>query len=355
MRWWSVFLSLVVVLLVPGWARGARQDCVKCHHLEIKAYAHPPYLSRRCDECHLRVEIGSTRPGVPTQGVKWWREVEIAAGEYYLPLPGRMARLPLVVTSREPEFQKLLSPDLVSRVGAPEREKFVLKRIYPCDEVQGVSISVELCMEAGWPFEAEVECGKGIRGFAEGYGTLQRVWIDGLRPGTYRCRVRAQFLGDGEAEKEISFDTHLVETVRFPRAAAGDQLEAEIREVEGVRYLYLQAPARVVFRVGYLPVKPAEVKRKIRDEAHRELRPPAEVATDACYRCHTKHSLGASHPVDVVYNPGDGKVRQKPELPLFGGKVACASCHEPHTSNRPYLLRKQGKELCLSCHLPRYF
>ncbi len=327
-----------------------------CHPTELKVYTHPSYLHKRCGDCHLRVEGLVDRGKVPIGEVKWWREVELLRGEYYLPLPGRMSRRPLVVKSEELEFEDLLSPDLASSLKGPkEVPKF--KRVYPCDVVQGVSMSVALCLEASWPLEAEVDCDGGVRGFAEGYATVQKVWLDGLRLGEYRCRVRAHFLNDGETQREVEFHPREIDTVNFPPAGAEGEISAEIREVDGVRYLYLYSPGRVRVRVGYLPGNLRRKARKeIRDEAHRELRPLKEVATYACYRCHDRHSLGASHPVDVVYSPLNGKVRGKPEgLPIFGGKVTCASCHEPHTAVRPYLLRKQGKELCLSCHLPRYF
>ncbi len=355
MRWWLVLLSGLLLLLLFGGA-WAEENCVKCHPAELKVYTHPSYLKKRCGDCHLRVGALADQGKVPIGEVKWWREVELLRGEYYLPLPGRISRRPLVVKSEEPELEKLLSPDLASSFNGP-KEAPKLKRVYPCDVVQGVSTSVALCFEASWPFEAEVECEGGVRGFAEGYATVQKVWLDGLRPGEYRCRVRAHFLNDGEAQREVEFHPRKINTVNFPPAGAEGEVSAEIREVDGVRYLYLSSPGRVRVRVGYLPVSfRREVRKQVQDEAHKGLRPPEEVATYACYRCHEKHSLGASHPVDVVYTSLNGKVRDKPEgLPLFGGRVACASCHEPHTSAKPYLLRKSGKDLCLSCHLPRYF
>ncbi|MBX6422053.1 cytochrome c3 family protein [Thermosulfurimonas sp. F29] len=352
MSWWLIVFSLWMVVGSSVSLRAA--ECVKCHPVEVKVYTHPSYLRGDCAVCHLRVQFQARRVEVPENEVRWWRKLEVVRGEYYLPLPGRMSHRPLVLKAREIGWQKVLDPDLATPI-KPGEATFSLKRVYPCDRVQGVTVSVKICLEAGVPFEAEVDCGGGIRGFTTGLATFQAVWVDGLRPGKFRCVVLARSIGGQEVRAEVRGDTGKVESVRFPLASEEEKPEAGIREVMGRRYLYVKTRGRVRFEVGYLPVRvKRRVRRELKDEAHRGLRPPVDTATYACYRCHGKHSLGASHPVDVVYRPGE-KVKPDPGLPLFGGRVECASCHEPHTSARPHLLRKQGKDLCLSCHLARYF
>ena len=39
-------------------------------------------------------------------------------------------------------------------------------------------------------------------------------------------------------------------------------------------------------------------------------------------------------------------------VPLFGGKVQCASCHDPHNNtNEPFLTKtNDGSQLCFTCH-----
>jgi len=77
-------------------------------------------------------------------------------------------------------------------------------------------------------------------------------------------------------------------------------------------------------------------------------------------------SLTDDHPVNFTYDAAlaaaDGELNT-PEssswvdaahtIPLFGGKVQCASCHDPHNNTNPPFLTKtnDGSQLCLTCHI----
>ncbi|RMG47191.1 MAG: cytochrome C [Acidobacteria bacterium] len=77
-------------------------------------------------------------------------------------------------------------------------------------------------------------------------------------------------------------------------------------------------------------------------------------------------SLADDHPVNFTYDSAlaaaDGELNT-PEssmwvdaahtVPLFNGKVQCASCHDPHNNtNEPFLTKtNQGSQLCLTCHV----
>jgi predicted CXXCH cytochrome family protein len=77
-------------------------------------------------------------------------------------------------------------------------------------------------------------------------------------------------------------------------------------------------------------------------------------------------SLSNDHPVNFTYNAALATadtglvtpfstqwVDAARTLPLFGGKLQCASCHDPHDStNEPFLNKSnQGSQLCLTCHV----
>jgi len=65
---------------------------------------------------------------------------------------------------------------------------------------------------------------------------------------------------------------------------------------------------------------------------------------DMCIDCHTERIEIGEHPVGVV------QVR-KTVLPLFGGVVACMSCHEPHgKGGNVAMLRVPREVLCSACH-----
>ncbi|MBI5170039.1 MAG: cytochrome c3 family protein [Candidatus Eisenbacteria bacterium] len=69
--------------------------------------------------------------------------------------------------------------------------------------------------------------------------------------------------------------------------------------------------------------------------------------------------LRNDHPVSVTYDPtADTYFRSAASvhaagLQLYGGKVQCGSCHNPHTAaNRPFLrISNAGSSLCLTCHI----
>ncbi len=76
--------------------------------------------------------------------------------------------------------------------------------------------------------------------------------------------------------------------------------------------------------------------------------------------------LTNDHPVNFVYDgalaTADGElvtptstswVDAANTVPLFGGTVQCASCHDPHNdTNEPFLVRSNsGSALCTTCHV----
>ena len=85
----------------------------------------------------------------------------------------------------------------------------------------------------------------------------------------------------------------------------------------------------------------------------------AEVRLD-----HVTKVYGASAPAvcDLNLTVADGElvvpesdmwVDAAHTVPLFGGKVQCASCHDPHNNvNEPFLTKtNDGSQLCFTCHL----
>ncbi|WP_303722883.1 cytochrome c3 family protein [Malonomonas rubra] len=81
------------------------------------------------------------------------------------------------------------------------------------------------------------------------------------------------------------------------------------------------------------------------DAFHSGLNCANEILMEPCLSCHQRHG----HPVGVV--PKKKGIRIPEEFPtLSGGQVACASCHDPHSSQYYQLTRKSGSRLCVSCH-----
>jgi predicted CXXCH cytochrome family protein len=80
-------------------------------------------------------------------------------------------------------------------------------------------------------------------------------------------------------------------------------------------------------------------------------------------RVGTTNSLAADHPIGFTYDAAlvtaDGGLKTVADLttakiPLFGGKMECASCHNVHdnTTAQPFLrVSNQASALCLKCHI----
>ena len=67
--------------------------------------------------------------------------------------------------------------------------------------------------------------------------------------------------------------------------------------------------------------------------------------------------LSRAHPVGVTYATAQGAATDEYEaspingIPLYGGTVACGSCHDPHSDVASFLrIANTGSALCISCH-----
>jgi len=72
-----------------------------------------------------------------------------------------------------------------------------------------------------------------------------------------------------------------------------------------------------------------------------ELKKPLSVL---CLDCHRDRTPPAEHKVDI---PPRTEVKG---LPLFDGKIACVTCHDPHANTYGNMLRIPAGDLCMVCH-----
>jgi len=63
-----------------------------------------------------------------------------------------------------------------------------------------------------------------------------------------------------------------------------------------------------------------------------------------CLDCHRDHTAPTEHKVDIV------PTMEVRGLPLFDGKIACPTCHDPHVNTYGRMLRIPAKDLCMACH-----
>jgi predicted CXXCH cytochrome family protein len=66
---------------------------------------------------------------------------------------------------------------------------------------------------------------------------------------------------------------------------------------------------------------------------------------DLCLECHPDREGMKEHRVDITPS------MHVKNFPLSDeGKLTCITCHDPHRSSSPNLLRMGASELCLECH-----
>lgn len=63
-----------------------------------------------------------------------------------------------------------------------------------------------------------------------------------------------------------------------------------------------------------------------------------------CLDCHPDRMAPNEHKVDIV------PAREVGKLPLFDGRMTCATCHDSHSNPYGKLLRVPQKDLCFQCH-----
>ncbi len=107
----------------------------------------------------------------------------------------------------------------------------------------------------------------------------------------------------------------------------------------------LAASSAVLAFAGYTP---PEIKQQcgICHASHKmgDVGLLLEPLSGLCIGCHT-HRAGSEHAVDVVPSM---RVRG---LPLYGGRMTCATCHDPHgRSGFDKMLRLRPGEICNHCH-----
>lgn len=67
--------------------------------------------------------------------------------------------------------------------------------------------------------------------------------------------------------------------------------------------------------------------------------------SDLCLSCHPERKGQREHAVDVVPSI------TVTNLPLREGKIACTTCHDPHSNRNGNMLRMPPQKLCKACHL----
>lgn len=81
---------------------------------------------------------------------------------------------------------------------------------------------------------------------------------------------------------------------------------------------------------------------------------PSEVVCQQCHDPQSQKMLSHQHPYNQKPNKARERHKDVPELPLSDkGLLECLSCHEPHASSVPKLLKVKEEPSCWGCHPDR--
>lgn len=345
----------IVLLCVLLWTMSVSRlclatSCQKCHPPEKVAPEsqqwHSPFLKGRCEICHGTGASVSQSLTLDPKAVKWFLQRDFRGGKAYIVLSPRVKQYDLVFQSENPSLQEILSTEEAKALPpAPEPE---IERIWFCGLEEGPWVEAEICVQTNVPTQVHISCGK-LEGYTEeDYYTDQVVPLTRVDKGkTYTCTVEARDIqGAPAAPKKFIFKA--VERGAEPLRPRAKEVQVGLYKspLEEI-LLKIVSDGELSWRLGGIPRTVVNNPKKAEPKDHPKMNPLRWSGTEACYRCHKKNMLGVSHPVDV---PLRASMANEQGLPLQGGVMTCATCHNPHGSAYPYFLRKYGEALCLSCH-----
>jgi len=384
-----IIILLLTFLQVPALAFDF-EKCESCHGVKldqerIRYYLHSPFSQWQCGQCHAATVAprksvkGKAKKAVATgwvdrRKVDWLGDSVMADTSHAFVLPSDKMGKTLVVEAQgtdgsftRKEFAVPLLDNLV------EVEDYGLPPVLSGVKVLNVQRGVFLTVTIGWQTDsltdALVRYGeKDLNQTSEPvrrFGHRHQVVLHRLQPDkTYQFEVVSQDLfGRSQASATGTFSTARPLTKGLPDDHQGQSRSSENENEPtssfqrlGKNYLLevtLRQPASIY--VGSKgKVRRQNLTAATRagnadvNEPHIGLSSEDVSSMDACRNCHQNQDT-ATHPVNVYPKPGMTIPPEYPTLP--DGRITCRSCHETHSADYEFLVRKQGKrELCVGCH-----
>jgi predicted CXXCH cytochrome family protein len=368
-RWWH--RVLIVVLVFSFFPLSAQaydfNSCVNCHKAKLgednsRSYLHSPFKEGRCGDCHaVAVDQENTGGSIDHRRIDWLAESAMVDTSHGFVLPGSKLGNTLVVELHGPSSElprkDITVPPLaglseVKDSGKPPS----ISQVRVLKVERGLFLSATIGWQTDTLASASVRYGNGeVSRTSESGSRLARrhqIALPNLLPDTqYRfTAISRDLFGRSQVSELMTFSTAKPFTATITEAStplAGDIEQTEISSRFhrfGADYLIeltLNQPASIfIGSTGGPRCFPD-------DEIHEGLSCGAVSSAEACLNCHSAHMdlINASSPQPEITIP--------PEYPtLPGGRIACTSCHAPHSSDYVYYKRKPSdNELCAGCHL----
>ena len=234
-----------------------------------------------------------------------------------------------------------LTSNVTLTLNKPRIRKFP-RKVELCALDKGVFLFAKLCIYSDLPARAEVVCGKGYYDTLDLYRSVNVVELSlPVTAKNIRCSVFIEdVLGNKRRITKI-FNLSSPFTLEEPKAI---YFKAFFITANNKKFLCIETDGYGLYKVGIVNnTRP----RAIKD--HPPVDKGYKASLSKCYLCHPKGMLGLSHPIGV-----EVEKRNLIYAKLIDGKVTCTSCHDPHLSSYPYLLRERQTKLCTDCHGARY-
>ncbi len=331
-------------------AKMKKEGCRECHrdvYADTSRYEHPE-LFANCTKCHIKETERTMAIGFRDG---WGDNIFFVDLEdnlpYSLTIRGRdsagreTSSEPMrVVPSRDAE--ELSDEQKAPKVSLPE----------VVEAREGVFYSITVRWKTDKPALSYVEYGRSrkpdnVTRASTHYATEHMAVIDKFKRGKkYYLRAVAR---DISGRKGFS---RLV-SVRVKRAFSRKEAGSGSPLIEGVKLVRFKQEWALRWQSSgvtegtiSIGIKGKTTGKGLSSPHFPGLKSMDEASLHTCNGCHIKDThRRTSHPMVVVGQHTTGM------LPLgSGGKMLCITCHMPHGSRYPHVLRKEETELCQSCH-----
>ncbi len=323
----------------------AFSDCLKCHKFSSAPFEHKPFLDHDCEICHMKKEAMEPQKS----SIKWTKTFECYEGINCVKLKDKLLRDLLYFEVPSLSIFQILdvsNPPYIKIDLVPSKIDVSL-----CALDRGVFLMAKFCVKTNSPVILEVDCNGMCGGEEEIYRTLNIVeiafplkekeiscsfMIEGIEGNPYEINKSFVF------NSLFSFDQRMARNVQILPGVTDEQ----------EKFLCFETDGYVMCKLGIVEGTESPVSKRVK--GHPLLVSAFESAINRCYRCHPKSMLGVSHPVGIELSSVMKSNLKLKAVKLIDGKVTCVSCHNPHTSRYPYLLRDKQERLCVSCHGEKY-
>lgn len=381
-RLFLVIVSLLVVL-VPA-SLFAAEDCSRCHK-DVQARGrkgrviHQPFMKGQCGQCHL-VGKSVTAPVKKSplvvkkqqmEKIRWFQTISGRDQEHWLRVPAESMASGLYLKATDGRVRSSLQTVTLPKNGSvpqklDDHRPPLQSSLRVADVRRGISTTATLQWETDEYTDSTIHYGIGNLRSRKVDRQLTRrhslvlLGLDADKTYQYQIISRDLF-GNETTSAVMEFSTEKSFWDEDAHYSALDSLATDIKlqtslfRVKNEYLVVVKADRPVSLSLG----TENKVKSRNTEErhvaatagqySHPILKSSLDTNITICKDCHQNVREEYSHPIKVRARKGMVIPSEYPVLP--DGKMSCMTCHDNHSSNHAYRLRKSNKaDLCRGCH-----